>query len=174
MRRHGRRRAPPAEPASAAHPPETTPRAHPAPGAGPPTTCRSPRSLPATRQASAPASSALHRPSGAPPPRPSTPQADATARRPPPRRARIDATHAVCLVLRHSPPRAGRNPIRSRQPLGRADPLDPRNDAPTTPTRARLPDPGRNRRPPRPTRPVTTRRRAVTPARERSHRAPTP
>jgi hypothetical protein len=37
MRRHGRRRAPPATPASAAHPPETTPHAHSPPGAGPQT-----------------------------------------------------------------------------------------------------------------------------------------
>lgn len=62
----------------------------------------------------------------------------------------------------HSPPRTGRNPVRSRQPLDRADPLDPRNDAPPGPARPGLPHPSRDRRPPPPTSAVATRRRAVT------------
>jgi len=68
--------------------------------------------------------------------------------------------HAVILT-----PCAGKNPVRSRQPLDRADPLDPRNDAPPKPARARLPHPSRDRRPPPPASPITTRRRPLNRAR---------
>jgi hypothetical protein len=127
MRRYGCRRAPPAAHAGAARPQGKGPRPRPLARSARQRSSRSAQSLPLTRPEGARAGSSRRPPSDVPPPQACGRQADASGPRPPPRRAKIGATHAVCPVLRHLPQPlvAAKAPTATSESPGSSSPTPP-------------------------------------------------